>query len=146
MKVCQLNIAPPRLFGGGIICLSSLETRATPHYAVDIGRGWLLKSLDSVNLDPRAHHLLVSLLPIRELRPLRVELRLIYQCPIHLVALPHCEGGDIREPGDRSIQIIHVLVPATTLRGVLLVLRVVGGGVISFHFLILTNYNSKTLN
>jgi hypothetical protein len=50
------------------------------------------------------------------------------------VALPHCEGGDIREPGDRGVQILDVLVHAT-LRVVLLVLRVVNGGVISFHFL-----------
>ena len=63
-----------------------------------------------------------------------MELCLIHQCPIHLVALPHCEGGDIREPGDRGVQILDVLVHAT-LRVVLLVLRVVNGGVISFHFL-----------
>jgi hypothetical protein len=67
------------------------------------------------------------------------------------MALPHCEGGDIREAWDRGIQILRILVPASTLRVVLLVvilllvLRVVGGRVITFHFLILTNYNSKAI-
>ena len=52
--------------------------------------------MDSVDLDPGGHHLLLSLLPIGELWPLRLKLRLIHLRPIHRVALPHCEGGDIR--------------------------------------------------
>lgn len=107
--------------------------------------------MDSVDLNPGGHHLLHSLLPIGELWPLRMELCLIHLCSIHLVALPHCEGSDIREAWDRSVQILRILVSPSTLRVVLLVvilllvLRVVGGRVITFHFLILTNYNSKAI-
>ena len=107
---------------------------------MDISRGWLLESLDSVDLDPGGHHLLLlSILPIGEQGPLRLELRLIQLCTIHLVALTHCEGGDIGEARDRGVQILHVFIsrhdPMRVVLILLLVLRVV---VIAIHFL---NFN-----
>ena len=80
--------------------------------------------MDSVDLDPGAHYLLLSFLPIGELWPLRLKRRLIHLRPM---VLPHCEGGDIRETWDRGAQIMRILVPASlrvVLQGVILLLVV----------------------